>query len=294
MSKWLVMHTMPNIATWDTNIRRPRSLVVQGVVRYRMLTSRLGPAPDFLIIGTQRGGTTSLYHILLGHPNVYPCLVKEPHFFDRHYARGDDWYRAHFPPNLRRVTDARPRRLITGEATPCYLYNSQAPRRIHDFAPDTKLVALLRNPVDRAYSHYGLLRKWGFERGSFEDAIEREEALLQDGSAPPPNQKSETSVRPYLSRGIYADQLHRWMTLFPQQQLFVMQSEAFYRSPKESVARIVDFLGLPDWDLNISREHRRIDQPPMSESTRAWLEAFFRPHNERLFDLLGAEYDWRY
>jgi hypothetical protein len=286
---------MRNIALWDDSVRHPRSLVVQGVVRYRMRTRRLGPTPDFLIIGAQRGGTTFLYHMLMQHPNVYPCVVKEPHYFDQHFARGHDWYLAHFAPGLRPAHTRRVRRFITGEATPCYLYRPHVPQRVHDLAPEAKFIVLLRDPVARAFSHYGLTREWGIEQLSFEAAIEREMQHIDVGTAAAPEDRPQTPdgpVRSYLSRGLYADQLQRWMEVFPREQFLIIQSEAMYRDTRAVVPAVTEFLQLPTWRPGEPEKQRQPGQRRMNDATRARLQTFFRPHNARLFELLGSTYDW--
>ncbi len=127
-------------------------------------------APAFVIVGAQRGGTTSLYRYLAAHPGVLPASRKELHYFTNRHDRGPDWYRSQFPPT--------PPGTITGESTPYYLFHPHAPRRLHAFAPDVKLIVLLRNPVDRAYSHYQLQVRRRHETLPFEEAIAREEERL--------------------------------------------------------------------------------------------------------------------
>ena len=120
----------------------------------------MGKLPDFIIIGCQRGGTTSLYNYITSHPDVEPASQKELHFFDYNFDKGLDWYKDQFPDNK-----------ITGETSPYYIIHPHAPRRIAQAKPDVKILILLRNPGDRAYSHYNLEVKIGHEKLSFEDAI---------------------------------------------------------------------------------------------------------------------------
>ena len=133
---------------------RTRRLIARYVPE--AVRARLGLGPDFLIIGTQRGGTTSLYDYLSEHPCIAGAVKKEIEFFDLNYHRGIGWYRAHFPSVLERLyaRRARGRKLVTGEATPYYLFHPHAPRRMQEAAPESRLIILLRNPVERAYSHY--------------------------------------------------------------------------------------------------------------------------------------------
>src|SRR5688572_14326389 len=111
--------------------------------------------PDFLIVGAMRSGTTSLHKYLQAHPDVFVASGKEVHFFDRRYGRGLDWYRSRFAG----VTTER----VVGEATPAYMYDENAIARIAHDLPDARLIVVLRNPVDRAYSHYWRNRSRGRE-----------------------------------------------------------------------------------------------------------------------------------
>src|SRR5436189_26280 len=120
------------------------------------------PLPDFLILGAQKAGTTALYAYLRWHPQVTGPSFKEVSFFDRHYARGERWYRAHLPVR---------RRAVVGEASPSYLFHPLAPERVARMLPEARLIALLRNPVDRAFSHYQHEVALGREQLSFEDAL---------------------------------------------------------------------------------------------------------------------------
>src|SRR5690242_6983741 len=144
---------------------------------YRGLTSSIRLLPDFLIIGTQRGGTTSLYHYLEAHPCIGPSTTKEIHFFDRRVNKGIAWYRGHFPTRIEKyyVERLHGRAFITGEASPSYLFHPHVPRRIAKVLPHTKLIILLRNPIDRAYCQYYHSLELGYETLSFEEAIQGEE-----------------------------------------------------------------------------------------------------------------------
>src|SRR5581483_1042107 len=137
--------------------------------------------PDFLVIGTVKSGTTTLHGWLSGHPFVEPAVRKEVHFFDYAYFRGVDWYRSHFPSECARDAFVREhgRPFVTGEASPSYISHEWAPSRIARVVPEAKLVVALRNPVDRAYSHYQMSRREGEEPlDSFADALAAEEQRL--------------------------------------------------------------------------------------------------------------------
>ena len=144
---------------------------------YRGITAPLRLLPDFLIIGTQRGGTTSLYHYLQAHPCLQATTTKEVHFFDRKYHKGLMWYRGHFPTVWEKACaqQVQKQAFVTGEASPSYLFHPHVYKRVAQALPQVKLIVLLRNPVDRAYSQYYHSIELGHESRSFEEAIRDEQ-----------------------------------------------------------------------------------------------------------------------
>jgi hypothetical protein len=261
-------------------------------LRSKVLAGQLGPLPDFIIIGSQKCGTTFLYDELAKHPSVAPAITKEIHFFDFNYERGVNWYRACFA-QMRRQEDSQHR--ITGEASPYYIFHPLVARRIAAVAPQAKLIALLRNPVSRAYSHYQHEVRLGFERLSFDQALDREQTRLRGEAermqADPSYQSFTHAHYGYLTRGIYVDQLKRWRALFPERQLLILRSEDLYRDTPEMVGRVLEFLGLPDHGVQEFRK-KTSAYPKMDAATRSRLIRFFEPHNQRLADELGTNFAW--
>jgi hypothetical protein len=255
-----------------------------------------GALPDFVIIGTQKGGTTFLYHLLTQHPLVEPAASKESHFFDLFFDEGVEWYRRFFPAP--RWEDDR--RTITGEASPYYLFHPYAAERMAKVVPKARLIALLRNPVDRAYSLYQQQVRKGHETLKFEDAIESEEARLRGERDRMLEDEHLASFEhqhfSYLSRGIYVDQLLRWSRFFDREQLLVLKSEDFFENPIETLQVVLEFLGLPGWKPEVSGlENKRNAgeyERGMNPSTRRRLEEYFEPHNRRLYDHLGVDLGW--
>jgi hypothetical protein len=245
--------------------------------------------PHFLIIGAQRSGTTSLYAYLTQHPLVVPAVRKEVRYFDRHFANGIDWYRAQL-----RADAASGRQ--TGEATPYYLFHPLVPGRVAACAPRVKLVVLLRNPVDRAHSHFQHEVRRGFETLSFDAAIAAEperladetERILADDRYPAFNHLHYS----YLARGHYAVQLRTWLAEFPRDQLLVLESEGFYRDPGAAVGQVCAFLGLPRIELGTFAVHNGAAYPPMAEATRRRLSDHFAAANRELVELLGVAFSW--
>ena len=260
-------------------------------------SAALGALPDFLIIGTEKGGTTFLYWKLCQHLYVEPAHEKELHFFDTPlwFKKGVSWYRSQFPAPAWR--DGR--KVITGEASPYYLFHPFSPLRASKLLPDAKLIAILRNPVDRAYSAYNDKVSTGHESLSFEAALAEEEnrtaGELEKMLSDERYYSRNLRVYSYLSRGIYVDQLQRWHKHFHPDQLLVLSSEDLFANPDGSVERVQEFLDLPKSDTNITlpaEKRNSRSYSPMAASTRQRLEQFFEPHNQRLYEYLGIDFGW--
>jgi len=254
---------------------------------YGKATSFARPLPDFLIIGAQKAGTTALYAYLRRHPNVTGPPWKEVSFFDRHYRRGEAWYRGNFPIK---------RHALVGEASPSYLFHPLVPERVATLVPHARLIVLLRDPVDRALSHYHHEVALGREELPFEDALAREEErtrgeverMLQD-----PAYFSETWWNyTYVARGRYAEQLERWLAFFPREQLLVLASDELSDEPEETYARVLEFLGAAPHELDAFPRVFERDYPEMKPETRRMLADTFAEPNRRLYELLGRELAW--
>jgi Sulfotransferase domain len=282
---------------------RPVKRIVRGR-RFRHATSRARILPSFIIIGAQRAGTTSLFDYLGRHPDVAsPTAVaediawsKEIHFFDDRFTRGLDWYRALFPLAVhRRYARARGRDLVAAEATPYYLFHPAVPARIASTLPDVRLIALLRDPIERAYSHYQLAHRKGREQLSFEEALAAEpERIAEDEPHldDPTYRTRHHRHHSYLARGMYADQLERWFAHFPREQLLIIRSEDFLSRPAEIYADTLAFLGLRSWRLDHFEQRNRGSYAPIDPALRARLEEHFAEPNARLERLLGRELGW--
>ena len=277
---------------------------------YRMSTSQVRLLPDFIIIGTQRGGTTSLYYYLTEHPGIARALMKEVHFFDDNFREGLNWYRAQFPSSLQKYYAERIRKehFITGESSPYYLFYPPAPKRISALVPQAKLIVLLRNPVDRAYSHHWLVTLEENETLSFEEAIKCEgermagehEKILANEHYSSFNHRHYS----YLSRGIYVDQLKHWMNYYPKEQFLILKSEDLYKDTAAVFQQTLDFLGVPGEELHGNKEFKQYrepnkkgykneEKPPeMDAKVREYLVAYFKPHNQRLYEFLGRDFGW--
>lgn len=262
-------------------------------------TSPLRALPDYLIIGTQRGGTTSLYNYLVQHPQVYPLFFKKGiHFFDTHYSRGFAWYRSHFPTVMYRqyVKKARGYDLLAGEGSPYYIFHPHAPLRIAERLPHVKLIAMLRDPVERAFSHYQHEVARGFETLPFEEAIEREpermDGELERMKADPSYYSFSHQHHTYLARGLYVEQLQVWHSLFPREQMLILKSEDFFSDTDDVFKQVLRFLGLPGWSLPSYARHNARRYAGLNEQTRRRLAAYFTEPNRRLYEYLGVDLRW--
>jgi hypothetical protein len=258
-------------------------------VAARRPTAGLRATPDFLIVGAQRSGTTSLYRYLSEHPGVAPPVRKEIQYFSLHYDRGDSWYRTHFP--------LAGRRRVTFDATPYYLFHPAAPARAAATVPDAKLIALLRDPVDRAFSHWQHNASRGLEHLGFEAALDAESERLagEDDRLVADADYQSTAHRywSYARRGEYATQLERWLAHYPRDRVLVLRSEDLYERPGPTYARALAFLGLPPVELDAyPRYTRRASPAQMTDGARRRLMAYFRPYNQRLASLLGEDGWW--
>jgi hypothetical protein len=222
----------------------------------------MGKLPDFIIMGEMKCGTTALYRYISEHPMVEPAKRKELAFFNAHYEKGLDWYKSQFP-------DCK--NCFTGEATGYLKFPDVAPR-VYEAVPNVKLILILRNPVDRAYSHYHMhLRKRKIDV-PFEEAVQGEST--------------------YLDKGIYAWRLKKWMDVFPREQFHIIQSEQLYKHPQETLNETFKFLGLPSYELNVYEHHNSGSYQPMNPETRKKLVDFYKPYNKELYDFLGVDYQW--
>jgi hypothetical protein len=245
--------------------------------------------PHFIILGAQKCGTTSLYDYLVAHPHVAPACEKEIHFFDKNFRKGASWYQAQFPGL--HVED-----LVSGEASPYYIFHPHAPRRVLELVPRAKLIVLLRNPIDRAYSHYQHEVRLGFETLSFEDAIAQEEQrlsgeveiMLQDENYFSFNHQHYS----YLARGVYVDQLQTWLNLFPREQILIIKSEDLYNNPRAVWEQLRGFMSLPEFEQEEYANYNEGGYTQMELSIRERLADYFEPYNARLYEYLGINFGW--
>ena len=292
---------------------------------FRNKTSNLRADPDFLIIGAQKSGTTSLYYDLAAHPNLKPNVgPKEVSFFTTYYRHGINYYRSYFP--------LKKENRFYFQSSPYYLFHPLAASRVHYHFPNMKLIAILRHPVHRAFSHYNHQKLAGREPLSFEDALAAEGERLageEERLRTYPDSKSGSHRNfSYVTRGIYIHQIDRWLHYFDVSQLLVLSSEEYFSQPENTLLKIYEFLGVPSclplwvrklkadqgrasvlkrqanrlkyiWDRHhLSRLglHRKINSRPYKEvpswNTKEKLFQLFYPYNQELFTRFGKDFGW--
>jgi len=268
-------------------------------VRVGSATAGRRQLPSFILVGAQRAGTTSLFRALMSHPLIFSAnYYKGVNYFDLNYDRDLSWYQGHFPTasSLRKRSREASGEPITFEASGYYMFHPCAAERLARHLPEVKILAMLRDPVERAYSAHKHELARGYETERFERALELEDERL-DGQAErmladAGYQSFSHRHHAYLRRGHYAEQLNRLGQFLPESQIHVIESESFFEQPEDTYGRLLRFLELPA--VLPGRFDRWNGRPsaPMPESTRARLRAHFSSHDEALAALLGREPAW--
>lgn len=264
---------------------------------FRLLTSPLRVRPDFIIPGEAKCGTTSLYRYMMEHPDVFPADRKEPNNFIQ-YPQSMVYMKSHYPLMFGKIVREKvfSRKFVTGEASAEYLSRPRVPRHIAALLPDVKLIVLLRNPVTRAHSDYQMLKRRGLIQEPFETIVRRGiEWLSNPGLAPLVEAAAEAEHNPvrYMRKGLYAESVARWLECFPRESFLFLKSESFFDDPQKTLKAVFDFLGLPghrlrEFDVKRKGEYDAPIDPALAEE----MAEFFRPHNERLYGLLGEDFGW--
>ncbi len=270
----------------DWKIRNPGKIPnwpKQAAFQLLKATQSMRCLPDYCIIGAQKSGTTSLYSYLALHPQVRPSYVKEIHYYNKHFIEGKKWYRAHFPLG---PLDREKRDFITGEASTMYLHDTESPARMFADVPHIKLMLVLRNPVDRAVSHYHHRVRSGRETRSFDEALKS--ALLKVKAG----EYVSGTETDYLRYGCYVEDIKHWLNFFPEEQFRVIQAEALFESPAPIFKEVSDFLGIDYLEPTSSRKFNSGGYKKDDASLRSELEAYFQPFNEALYRLSSVGFKW--
>lgn len=251
--------------------------------------------PSFIIIGAQKSGTTSLYTYLSKHPAIVQPATKEIHYFNGglhpskdHYKKGRPWYQAHFPPRLLY------RNRMTFEASPVYLFHPHVPQRIHHFNPNIRLVALLRNPTERAISQYFMNLRKGFDNRPIMQALEEEDLTMRQCIEDGNFDNRDFTLFSYKYRGHYADQVRNYLRYFNLDQMLILNSEQLFTKPEQSLEKVFNFLGVESGvELdNIQPTNTGDNKASVSTEVYKYLQRYFDPLNEDLYKLIGKRFEW--
>jgi len=262
------------------------------------LTHCFHTLPNFLIIGAAKCGTSSLYDYLMHHPCIGKSLTKQIHFFDRYYDNKLSWYKSCFPLTLEKFYIERilQKKFATGEATPHYMTHPLAPKRAFEILPNAKIIVMLRNPIDRAYSHYQMEKANQNEELSFEESIEQENSRIAGEFEKMVNNENNSGINyphhAYIKSSEYLDQIKRWMEYYPKEQFFFIESEEFNNNPSKVYNQVLDFLELSPHELPEYKKLRHRNYQIMNPNTRKKLFEYFKPFNEKLYKFLGINFHW--
>lgn len=238
--------------------------------------------PDFVVIGGIRCGTTSLFEYLDSQQETRLSSRKELHYFDWNFDRGTSWYRSWFPV----LWNNR----LTGEATPSYLMDPNAPARAHETIPNAKFIVLLRDPVDRAISHFNLRRQEGHEAcDTLSAALDDEPNRIGVESS---SHRLGRNLDCYYLQGDYARGLERWFQYFDRDQFCIVASENLFEEPEATYKQILDFLELEVKDYPEFVGHNAAHGEEDDSETAALLRRRYESANQELYELIGIDFGW--
>lgn len=267
---------------------------------YRKITAPFRLQPNFFIIGVQKGGTSSLFQFLRAHPSVITSLKKEPFYYCFFYNRGELWYRSNFPlatSREYRCAASSVQHPPVGEASTHYIFYPKAAERLFKDYPHAKLILLLRNPTERAFSHWNHMSRRGIEKRSFEQAIEDEinlgvTRIMLDRTGEQ-NMMKEWCEKTYISHGIYLPQIKSWLEFFDKKQLLILGSEDMFKYPNRAIKRTLSHLNVqPQTETIKFAVYNRGKKTVFKRSTREMLVDYYRSANEELFEFIGESFEW--
>jgi len=263
----------------DKRVRRPAEFHV------RRITAHLRATPEFLVIGEMKCATSSFFKTLCTHPQILPPYRKETHFFTEGFERGRLWYRAHFPMRSAKAQ-------ITGEATPGYLFDLDSPQRIASLLPDARFIVLLRDPVERAISHYHHEVRMGRETLGMAEAFAAEDARIEAAKGTAAERETRLHAS-YLGRGRYASSLRRWFAHFDHDRFHIIETIGLRRDPLGTIEAAADFLNLDRRTSTIPEQKSNTGgYTPPPEPFLQNLRSRFREENEDLAEILGRKPSW--
>ncbi len=258
------------------------------------MTSGLRVLPDFMVIGVGRSGTTSLFNYLEQHPSIVKSSYDEIGFFDDNFHLGMSWYRSMFPTIFTKfLIKLKTKYFMTYEVTPWYVRRPWTARRIKKIFPDMKFIVVLRNPVDRTYSHYHLTKQ-NNEKREFKEVIEEDMRNISTWEDGEKNDSyfSNQVQNSKIARGFYYEQLVPWYDIFSEEQIMIVPSEELASETQSTLKDIFRFLKLPEYEIKDTKKVNVSKYKKMDEKTRDILIEYFKPYNEKLFEFLDRKFDW--
>jgi lipopolysaccharide transport system ATP-binding protein len=246
--------------------------------------------PDYIILGAQKGGTTTLFYQLSQHPQVDNSSIKELHYFDLGYDQPIESYVNFFRDKKRSC--------ITGESSPYYIFHPHAAARIKKHFPKTKFIVLLRNPIKRAYSHYQMMKRRGIDpTETFEEAISRENERIGELYKKMVNNEKENYIDvqmfSYIMRGDYSKQIKVWLDLFPKERFIFIESEEYYANTQKELKKIYSFLKIECiYPKDLETIRHKAEYNPIDSTLYEKYYSYFRELNKELPQLTGRNYSW--
>jgi Sulfotransferase domain. len=257
--------------------------------KFELLTAPIRVDPDFMVIGAQKAGTTTLFGYFKEHPQVAMPRVKEIHFYDLNYDRGQNFYRRNFLTTpMKVISEVRQGKCITGEATPYYLFHPDVPSRVFKHHPSIRLIAILRDPVDRAISHFKHNVRMKRERRSFQEAIESD-GLYADTTITSSDQLQHFS---YLQRGRYSKQLDRWFEYFPKEQMLILDFTQLVKDPNGTLHKVYSFLEIKMININNAIQKNKSIALSDLEYDREAMIRYFRQDVLNLRENFNLDFQW--
>ena len=273
------------------------------------ITGFIRVIPDFLVIGAKRCGTTSLYQ----HLSEHPCISRSPRdnigFFNENYHLGINWYKSLFPTKFTRDKIIKKHgKFLTYDVTPQYLREPYVAKRMFQTFPKMKLIVLLRNPIDKSYSHHIMGKnsntlnnnpEWeGIDNKqvSFEDIVNRDIEFIskyeKKNGELNDNYFRNVITKTNLARGFYAQFLRKWFDVYDRKQFLILSSSELANSTQKTLNKIFNFLEIPEYDIPDTTKINTQKYEPMKKQTREILIQFFKKYNNELYELIDRKFDW--
>ena len=258
---------------------------------YFGITSPFRTIPNFIVIGVKRCGTTTLYEQLSEHP----CIEKSAHdnlgFFNNNFELGMNWYKSHFVTNFRKKEIERKYgKFATYDVTSSYIQKKKTAQNIFKTLPNVKLILILRNPTDRAYSEYNQNIIDENESRDFRELIKQEINEIENMEND--NLEFSSNKINLVKKGIYEKQISPWLEIFPRKQILIISTEEFGEKTTETYDKIFRFLELPKYKIKNKERHRKGTYEAMDDKTRKILDDFYESYNSKLFQKIEETFRW--